>query len=106
MLPPRGLAEDELSGSVPFARNGGSVHPGQEREGMIGGLLYATAPLSAPTAPPRCASADAPRATVNATTSYVDTSVSSGVTYYYVVTAVTGTGASSAFSNQASAIPR
>jgi hypothetical protein len=46
------------------------------------------------------------RATVSATTSYVDTSVNSGVTYYYAVTAVTSTGRSSAYSNQASVTPR
>lgn len=46
------------------------------------------------------------RATVSATTTFTDTSVNSGVTYYYVVTAVTSTGRSSAVSNQASATPR
>ncbi len=46
------------------------------------------------------------RATVSATTAFADTSVSSGVTYYYVVTAVTSSGRSSAFSNQASATAR
>lgn len=46
------------------------------------------------------------RATVSATTSFVDTSVNSGVTYYYAVTAVTSTGRSSAYSNQVSVVPR
>jgi fibronectin type 3 domain-containing protein len=47
------------------------------------------------------------RATINAGTTYTDTSVSVGVTYYYVVTAVNGsTGKASAYSNQASAKPR
>jgi probable HAF family extracellular repeat protein len=46
------------------------------------------------------------RATLSPTTSYADTSVSSGVTYYYVVNAVTSIGRSSAFSNQAAVVPR
>jgi fibronectin type 3 domain-containing protein len=44
-------------------------------------------------------------ATVNATTSYADTSVSSRIKYYYVVTAVRN-GVESVRSNQASATPR
>lgn len=36
-------------------------------------------------------------------TTYTDSSVQSGVTYYYVVTAVNGNGVESAFSNQATA---
>jgi fibronectin type III domain protein len=44
-------------------------------------------------------------ATISATTAFSDTSVSSGRTYYYVVTAVTSAG-QSGFSNQASATPR
>ncbi len=46
------------------------------------------------------------RATISATTSYADTTVRSGVTYYYVVTAVTSAGTSSAYSNQASVTAR
>jgi hypothetical protein len=47
------------------------------------------------------------RATVSAGTSYTDTSVSSNVTYYYVVTAVNGsTGQACGYSNQASAKAR
>jgi uncharacterized protein YjdB len=38
------------------------------------------------------------------TTTYSDSSVQSGLTYYYVVTAVDGAGAESAFSNQSTAI--
>jgi fibronectin type 3 domain-containing protein len=44
-------------------------------------------------------------ATVSARTSYSDTSVQRGVTYYYRVTATRG-GIESAYSNQASAAPR
>jgi len=44
----------------------------------------------------------APSATV--TTSYTDSTVVTGTTYFYVVTAVDGDGNESAFSNQASAI--
>jgi hypothetical protein len=44
-------------------------------------------------------------ATISAATAYSDTSVSSGQTYYYVVTAVSSAG-QSGFSNQASATPR
>jgi fibronectin type 3 domain-containing protein len=36
--------------------------------------------------------------------SYVDTAVSGGVTYYYVITAVTGSGVESAYSSQVSAL--
>lgn len=47
------------------------------------------------------------RTTISAGTSFSDTTVSSGVTYYYVVTAVnSSTGKESAYSNQASAKPR
>ena len=44
-------------------------------------------------------------ATIGATTSYSDTNLASGVTYYYHVTAVNGSG-ESGFSNQASATPK
>jgi fibronectin type 3 domain-containing protein len=37
-------------------------------------------------------------------TSYVDTDVQSGMTYYYVATAVNASNQESAFSNQATAI--
>ena len=42
--------------------------------------------------------------TPNASTSYTDTSVTAGQTYYYVVTAVDGSGNESAYSNQVQAI--
>ena len=42
------------------------------------------------------------RATLSAGTSYTDTSLTSGVTYYYVVTALRS-GLESAYSNQGSA---
>ncbi len=45
------------------------------------------------------------QATLSATTSYSDTSVTRGVTYYYVVTAVSS-GGESPYSNQASAKPK
>jgi predicted phage tail protein len=38
------------------------------------------------------------------TTTYTDSTVQSGTTYYYVVTAVDGSGSESAFSNQATAV--
>ena len=41
---------------------------------------------------------------LNATTSYTDNSVQSGLTYYYVTTAVDGNGVESAYSNQAQAL--
>jgi hypothetical protein len=41
--------------------------------------------------------------TMDANAAYSDTSVSAGQTYYYVVTSVDGTGAESAYSNQAKA---
>jgi fibronectin type 3 domain-containing protein len=37
---------------------------------------------------------------MNASTSYIDTSVKGGATYYYVSTAVAGSGVESKFSNQ------
>jgi fibronectin type 3 domain-containing protein len=37
------------------------------------------------------------------TTTYTDSTVKSGMTYYYVVTAVDGSGTESSYSNQASA---
>jgi fibronectin type 3 domain-containing protein len=43
-------------------------------------------------------------ASVAPTTTYTDSSVQSGVTYYYVVTAVDGSGSESVFSNQATAV--
>ena len=43
-------------------------------------------------------------ATADPATTYTDTSVQSGATYYYVVTSVNGSGQESAFSNQASAV--
>ncbi len=46
------------------------------------------------------------RATITAGTSFIDTSVTSGVTYYYRVTAVRSSGQESAYSSQASAKPR
>jgi len=47
-----------------------------------------------------------PVATIGATTSYNDTSVTEGTSYYYVVTALSGGGLESAYSNQASDVPR
>jgi fibronectin type 3 domain-containing protein len=41
---------------------------------------------------------------LNATTAYTDSTVQSGTTYYYVVTAVDATNAESAYSNQAVAV--
>jgi fibronectin type 3 domain-containing protein len=41
---------------------------------------------------------------LNATTAYTDSTVQSGATYYYVVTAVDATNAESAYSNQAVAV--
>jgi Abnormal spindle-like microcephaly-assoc'd, ASPM-SPD-2-Hydin len=41
---------------------------------------------------------------LNATTSYTDNSVQAGLTYYYVTTAVDGSGTESAYSNQAKAV--
>jgi fibronectin type 3 domain-containing protein len=40
----------------------------------------------------------------DATTTYTDSSVQAGATYYYVVTAVDATGTESAYSNQTQAI--
>jgi fibronectin type 3 domain-containing protein len=37
-------------------------------------------------------------------TNYTDATVQSGVTYYYVVTAVDGSGMESAYSNQSTAV--
>ena len=37
-------------------------------------------------------------------TTYTDSNVQSGTTYYYVVTSVNGSGIESAFSNQATAV--
>ncbi len=37
-------------------------------------------------------------------TTYVDSTVQSGTTYYYVVTAVSSSGAESSYSNQATAV--
>ena len=42
--------------------------------------------------------------TVGAVTTYTDTTVITGQTYYYVITSLDNTGAESAFSNQAQAI--
>ena len=47
-----------------------------------------------------------PVATIAATTSYSDTSVTADISYYYVVTALSGGGLESAYSNQASDVPR
>ena len=44
--------------------------------------------------------------TINAGTSYTDSSLTSGVTYDYVVSAVNSSGKVSAYSNQALAKPR
>ena len=41
---------------------------------------------------------------LNASTSYIDTSVKSGATYYYVSTAVAGSGSESRYSNQLRAV--
>jgi hypothetical protein len=41
---------------------------------------------------------------LDASTNYVDSTVQSGTTYFYVVTSVDGSGAQSAFSNQVTAI--
>jgi fibronectin type 3 domain-containing protein len=41
---------------------------------------------------------------LNATTSYPDTTVQAGQTYYYVATAVDGSGAESTYSNQVQAV--
>jgi fibronectin type 3 domain-containing protein len=41
---------------------------------------------------------------LDASTSYTDTSVQAGQTYYYVVTAVDGSGNESVYSNQAQAV--
>lgn len=41
---------------------------------------------------------------VNTTTSYTDTNVTGGITYYYVVTSVNTSGEQSNFSNQAKAV--
>lgn len=41
---------------------------------------------------------------VNTTTSYTDTNVTGGITYYYVVTSVNASGEQSNFSNQATAV--
>lgn len=41
---------------------------------------------------------------LNASTSYIDTSVKSGATYYYVSTAVAGAGSESTYSNQVRAV--
>ena len=43
-------------------------------------------------------------AALNATTSYTDNTVQAGLTYYYVTTAVDGSGIESAYSNQAQAV--
>ena len=45
-------------------------------------------------------------ATVTASSQYNNTGLTSGTTYYYVVTAVNGSGQESPFSNQASGTPR
>jgi fibronectin type 3 domain-containing protein len=44
--------------------------------------------------------------TISATTFYSDRAVTSGTTYYYVVTAVNGSGLEGPYSNAASAVPR
>jgi len=41
---------------------------------------------------------------MDASTTYSDASVQAGQTYYYVVTAVDGTGAESPYSNQVQAV--
>lgn len=43
-------------------------------------------------------------AALTSTTSYADTSVASGQTYYYVTTEVGSTGMESSYSNEASAV--
>lgn len=43
---------------------------------------------------------------LSAGTSFTSTGLTSGVTYYYVVTALSSSGQESAYSNQASARPR
>jgi Cep192 domain 4/Abnormal spindle-like microcephaly-assoc'd, ASPM-SPD-2-Hydin len=56
----------------------------------------------------RSGTADGPyakiNAALNATTSYTDNTVQAGLTYYYVTTAVDGSGIESAYSNQAQAV--
>jgi fibronectin type 3 domain-containing protein len=42
--------------------------------------------------------------TLDANTAYTDNTVQSGKTYYYVTTAVDGTGAESMYSNEAPAV--
>ena len=46
------------------------------------------------------------RATISATTAHTDTGLTSGQQYFYVVTAVNGSGQESAFSNYSGATPR
>ena len=45
-------------------------------------------------------------AALGAGTTYTDTAVRRGVTYYYVVTAINSSGEESTYSNQASAKPK